>query len=341
VIDSLDWSKVDVNSIEVLASSHDYYETVYEDGAVHFIFESIQLADSTSNEEESHGYITFKIATLPGLQQGEQISNTGYIQFDNNDLIVTNTVFNTIFECSSLTAVFSGLDSVEGWCFGDEQMFDAGQEFVETYQWMVDGENYSVSDSVLFDELEEGVHAVRLILSNPLCTSSFDYDFEVYHTPDDSVYVFAMQLYSIETDNILYDWYWSGSIEGDPLQYIDSNHVPLPPEIFMGWNIDLIIESIYGCSTNVNFYTVSVAENELTESFSMSPNPMSDQTLLRFPQGGVYLVKITDMLGQQVESWTKVQGSLKIDRGQLSKGVYAVSVEDGERRLATKLLVVE
>ncbi len=341
LIDSLDWSKFDINSIEILASSHDYYEIVNEDGAVQFVFENIQLADSTSNEEESHGYITFKLATLASLQEGEQISNTGYIQFDNNDLIVTNTVFHTIFECSSLTTAFSGLDSIDGWCFGDEQMFDVGQNFVETYEWMVDGESYSTSNTVVFNDMEEGIHTVQLILSNPLCTALFDYDFEVYHAPDDSVFVFAMQLYSVETENSLYDWYWSGSIEGDPLLYIDSNHVPLSTEIFMVWNVDLIIESIYGCSTSVNFYTISVAENEFAPDFSMSPNPLSDQTILRFPQGGVYQVKITDMPGHLVESWTKVQNNLVIDRGRLSKGIYSVSVEDEGHRVVTKLLVVE
>jgi hypothetical protein len=65
-------------------------------GILRFEFSQIWLADSTTNEEESHGHLVYSISENASVlgQAGIEIENTAYIYFDWNDAIVTNTTFN-------------------------------------------------------------------------------------------------------------------------------------------------------------------------------------------------------------------------------------------------------
>ncbi len=63
---------------------------------VKFNFANIHLPDSGSNEPGSHGQVKFRVALNPGLPYHTQIKNTGYIYFDLNAPVITNTTLNTI-----------------------------------------------------------------------------------------------------------------------------------------------------------------------------------------------------------------------------------------------------
>ena len=87
---------LDLSTITMLSSSHDYSATIKNGGIVWWNFNNINLPDSSSNEVASHGYIKYKIKLKPNLLNGTQIKNTGYIYFDFNPAIVTNQAINTI-----------------------------------------------------------------------------------------------------------------------------------------------------------------------------------------------------------------------------------------------------
>ncbi|MEO8085218.1 MAG: T9SS type A sorting domain-containing protein [Bacteroidota bacterium] len=61
-----------------------------------FDFPSIYLPDSTRDEPGSHGFISFTVKLKHGLHIGDEIRNKGFIYFDFNEAIITNTVINTI-----------------------------------------------------------------------------------------------------------------------------------------------------------------------------------------------------------------------------------------------------
>jgi hypothetical protein len=63
---------------------------------VSFIFDNINLPDSTSNEPNSHGYIAFRIKPKPDVQLGDVFSGVAAIYFDFNTPIITNTVTTEI-----------------------------------------------------------------------------------------------------------------------------------------------------------------------------------------------------------------------------------------------------
>jgi hypothetical protein len=104
LMDTID-TNIDINSIEILSASHRVQAYTLENRAVKFMFANIMLPDSTSNELESHGYVTFKAKLNAGLTPGTEIKNTGHIYFDYNEAVVTNTTLNTIEFPSSVKAI--------------------------------------------------------------------------------------------------------------------------------------------------------------------------------------------------------------------------------------------
>lgn len=87
----LDWS-----SFRPIAASHNYAVTIRNDNAVDFVFNGIHLADSTTDEPGSHGWIFYKIKPKNTFSVGDVIANTAHIYFDYNLPIITNTATTQI-----------------------------------------------------------------------------------------------------------------------------------------------------------------------------------------------------------------------------------------------------
>lgn len=84
--DFLDW-----RSVRLINSSHPM-NFVQEGNVLKWYNENIQLVDSTTNEEESHGYVVFQVSAISQLAPYSLINNVAQIQFDYNAFIVTNNV---------------------------------------------------------------------------------------------------------------------------------------------------------------------------------------------------------------------------------------------------------
>jgi hypothetical protein len=95
ILDTLSRS-FDLSSFKIIASSHVYSYTMSNKGVVEFTFNNINLADSTANEKESHGFIKYKITPKANLVLGNELSNTAYIFFDFNTPVVTNTTSSKV-----------------------------------------------------------------------------------------------------------------------------------------------------------------------------------------------------------------------------------------------------
>ncbi len=98
VKDTIDTTRFDINSLQLLYASHPVY-TKITGNIVEFIFENINLPPSIANPIGGHGNVLFKIKTLPTLTIGDEVSNTANIYFDYNTPIDTNearTAFNNL-----------------------------------------------------------------------------------------------------------------------------------------------------------------------------------------------------------------------------------------------------
>ena len=95
ILDTLS-SNLNWASFSLIESSHPMQVVNLGNGILRFEFSQIWLADSTTNEEESHGHLVYSISENASVlgQAGIEIENTAYIYFDWNDPIVTNTTYN-------------------------------------------------------------------------------------------------------------------------------------------------------------------------------------------------------------------------------------------------------
>lgn len=87
ITDTLDM-RLDLLSFRFLASSHPCAWFI-QDGVLAVVYEGINLPDSTSNEQESHGFFRFEIKPTPDLMLGETVGNVANIYFDFNDPVIT------------------------------------------------------------------------------------------------------------------------------------------------------------------------------------------------------------------------------------------------------------
>lgn len=103
VIDSIDISKLDLGSIQLLGATHPVNMTIVPYDLYHpnipkvvFSFDDILLPDSATNPAASQGEVTFAIKQRPDLPHGTLFHNRAGIYFDYNAPIITNTVTNSI-----------------------------------------------------------------------------------------------------------------------------------------------------------------------------------------------------------------------------------------------------
>ncbi len=97
VVDTLD-SKLNPETFELINYSNT--NTVHlKDNVLNVNFPNINLPDSSANLKGSTGFIQYRIKPKKGvLFIGKVIKNTGYIYFDFNAPVITNTTLNTVVE---------------------------------------------------------------------------------------------------------------------------------------------------------------------------------------------------------------------------------------------------
>ncbi|MCB9183398.1 MAG: hypothetical protein H6591_05725 [Flavobacteriales bacterium] len=103
----------DLGSFQLLGASHPLVPTLLEDRTLRFDFFDIQLPDSTANEAESHGFVSYRLKPIPDLQPGQVLENTADIFFDVNPPIRTNTTTLTVEMSVGLEPL--ALDAIRLW----------------------------------------------------------------------------------------------------------------------------------------------------------------------------------------------------------------------------------
>jgi hypothetical protein len=105
--DKLDWTTIQLESM-----SHTGRVSIHNGSEVSFVFNDINLPDSTNNEPNSHGFIAYKIKPKNNVVVGNIINATAAIYFDFNPAIVTYTATTTFVETLSVVDFEVGKVSV-------------------------------------------------------------------------------------------------------------------------------------------------------------------------------------------------------------------------------------
>ena len=92
-------------TFQLESSSHDNRVEIKDGNQVAFIFDDINLPDSTTNEPASNGFIAYRIKPKSDLLVGSMIFNKADIYFDFNPPIETNTVITEIIEPVSVQSL--------------------------------------------------------------------------------------------------------------------------------------------------------------------------------------------------------------------------------------------
>jgi uncharacterized repeat protein (TIGR01451 family) len=86
---------MDPSTFELMHAS-DPVESKIQHDSLSFEFNNIWLADSASNEPESHGFVQYRIKPFAPLANGSNIENKAAIYFDFNAPIITNTAVTNV-----------------------------------------------------------------------------------------------------------------------------------------------------------------------------------------------------------------------------------------------------
>ncbi|MGE0562163.1 MAG: T9SS type A sorting domain-containing protein [Flavobacteriales bacterium] len=98
IMDTLN-ANLDINTVRIVGQSHDNLVTEVVNGnTLKFIFDNINLPDSTTDEAASHGSVVFTLQPITTIASPSRVENSVGIYFDFNEPIITNTVFNTFVD---------------------------------------------------------------------------------------------------------------------------------------------------------------------------------------------------------------------------------------------------
>lgn len=175
--DQLD-SNLDWNSLQIESSSDPFYASISNTGELKFTFSNIMLPDSNVDFLGSQGYIKYKINMNPNLPGNTQIFNTCDIYFDFNSPITTNTVLNTIYDCSELDVE---KDQLLG-CLNDSITNWTPFKPYNNVLWELDSFYTSTNNQFSWIADTSGSFALKLSVNNIFC--SLDTTIDVYIQPE-------------------------------------------------------------------------------------------------------------------------------------------------------------
>jgi Leucine-rich repeat (LRR) protein len=169
VKDMIDTTKFDIDSFELIASSHPN-TTKITGNKVEFIFENINLPAVTIDEPGSHGFVAFKIKTKNNLVLGNSIANKADIYFDFNYPVETNTTNTTVsllnlqeFEGNSVVMTpipVSNVLSIKA-----KETINAIQLYDIQGRLLQSSNNYTNEASLDFSEKATGIYMVKIYTS--------------------------------------------------------------------------------------------------------------------------------------------------------------------------------
>ena len=328
IVDTLDLD-MDWDSFELIANSHSVMTTIeQETGKVEFLFDNINLPDSTENEPESHGMVSFKIDFAEGITLGEEVNQTAYIFFDNNPPVVTNTTWHTIHECGG-EGVFNA--SATEVCIGEDISFSSVYPHVEDYQWNVN--STPVGNDADYSQLfnESGDYIVQLVSDNPICSDATSQIITIHDLPTAEITEEGAILTASPASG--YQWYQDGEqIEGATSQTYEAT---------ADGSFYVVVVNENNCSSQSETVMI-VNVSELTETLILLyPNPMTSVSTLEISTPQKKTIEVVDTQGKVVRAWENITDQrVEFQKGELSSGTYFVNISLEDGTVKTMALII-
>jgi hypothetical protein len=160
---------LDMSTLQMIGASHDYTIS-FDDREITWLFDNIQLPDSSSDPLGSQGYVLFRIKTNPGTTLDEVIESTAAIYFDYNEPVITNTASTIFYICPETPSLMNAGNT----------LFASG---VGTFNWTFNGNPLSETGNTI-TITESGVYGVSVTLND--CTSGIAQNNFIYISVDEN-----------------------------------------------------------------------------------------------------------------------------------------------------------
>jgi Secretion system C-terminal sorting domain/SdrD B-like domain/FG-GAP-like repeat len=251
-------------TLEIVASSHPMEVSIDETGKAIFAFNNIMLPDSASNQSGSNGFVRFRILPVEGLAHGTVIENTGFIYFDYNPAIVTNTTQNTIYDCTTFHAEITSVSETA--CLQMVVTANIAEDWIQDIAWTINGDVQSTGSEVIVENILSD-ELLEVTISNALCESSASILIQAGGETQPEISTSSMTFCQGEevtlTSNISTNnhWYLSGNLLSQ-----DQNFTATSGGVY-----ELIIEET-DCETSPVSVTLTMYEVPAIGSLSVSGN---------------------------------------------------------------------
>ncbi|MDA8692729.1 T9SS type A sorting domain-containing protein [Saprospiraceae bacterium] len=180
VIVDLD-SKLDLSSISMIGSSHDYSLHINDKNNLELRFSNIMLPDSFVNEPASNGFFKFKITPIESIDYGQELFSHSDIYFDFNSPIRTNEAKSIIgIPCPENEIKDLNKEICQGETFQDKSRSEFyytidqdsnGCDSITRINLIVHNRHSSISTLKLCGEKNYLGHSENIILSDTLSSS--------------------------------------------------------------------------------------------------------------------------------------------------------------------------
>lgn len=338
IVDTIS-SALDLNSLEIVGSSDPVHAQMSSTGVVDFFFDNILLPDSNIDEPGSHGFVAFRIMPNSGLPDPTVINNTGYIYFDFNSAVITNTTLNTLTNLQYPDANFNaaGTSVCATNCIQFANQIQPGT----TYQWSFPGGNPSSSTDpqpqVCY--FNAGHYDVTLIATNALGSDTMSQPsyIEVLALPTTPVVTQVGDSLISNTGYAAYQWYYMGN--------------PLPGETSSSMlatqdgDYALVVTNANGCQTSVAILNVvtGIADDPSLADARIYPNPSDGNFEVQYLSSGnsSTRIEIVNAAGQiiQTEISPSQRGKNKFEMNNIPQGVYTLRLISESKTIIKKLII--
>lgn len=328
--DTLD-ALLDAGSLEITGSSH-YVEVTNVNHEITFYFPHIMLADSSTNEPGSHGYVEFDVMKSTDAHHLDQIHNTVHIYFDANPAIVTNTTLSTLYDCSLLADLDYSI--VSSTCDSSVVSANANPDWFVDESWQIGSLNFNDVSSIEFTIANQDNQLLHTV-SNPLCGSVTQT--VSLETPEVAIPAFAIDGSSMTLSNASdyaeFIWIING------VEQPDLTSVTIQPA--NQDEVQVSLTDINGCelvSEPIIFQLIQIIETN-NSGISCWPNPADNLVTLSGidTPGNIELI---DISGKIIQTWAcNGTGQQDLLLHEIAQGNYLLNITTENKSAVIQLSI--
>ncbi len=346
ILDQLD-QNLDWLTLSPLSSSHPVVINGDQNGQISFLFENINLPDSTVDEPGSHGFINYRIKLKNGLPHGTQITNEANIFFDFNPAITTNQTINTLYDCPTEIDYTVSSNTL---CSGDTLDGAVTNELSTTgYHWNLSDFEHQYSSDFIWNADTSGSFSITLNVNNPIC-SLRDTIINITINPIPLVHLnaFSSDTICLQAPNVSLPLGTpaGGNYSGNGIN--STNFVPSLAGVGQH-TIYYSYTSLTNCSSedSVRIYVEDcLGLNEFQELVQLDiyPNPATDFTQIHFSSTNneSYKLTLVQLNGQLINSTELIEDQVyKLDLSGIESGYYFVNLFDSSNRLLSTNKIIK